>query len=195
MTTFQKYKTFVIKANDTQIVKLINLNKSSLMFRRIDVNVISCYKLNGKWLYIVGIYNDPSTTYNMNAQFEKNLCNLKLTYKKYYSIGIFGFTNETNNTDSLLSTIGRINTYLTMNNIDIVSFNYINGSPSPIQSADITLFYIVSDFCKTIQLLNSFDIIATSSNDNLIINKKNIHNYITNYFTKYFTKYFSSTNK
>lgn len=128
MPVIEKFKTFEFKASPSKINELINLNNPNKWFGSGKIEIIYQSCTNYKWKYVVGVYNNIYLTKKMNFEFEKNLKKLKIKYKKYCQLGIYGFT--TTGDDTILQyLIRRIMILFALNNIKILSYNLIDSNP------------------------------------------------------------------
>jgi len=138
-----------------------------------QINVILSEKVDNKWTYIVGVYNDVYSTTLMNTTFRSYLCPLCIKFKEYISLGVYGFnkTKYQYNSDLLLKEY--INLF-NKNKIVVISYNTVYRTPlytanttiigitnivtidtlaSPVY--DTMLIFNVNNLCKAEKLLRT----------------------------------------
>ena len=123
MSNYIELITWEFCAKDEIIIAL-----ETLCILEPTVTIISSESTNNKWTYIVGVFNNAYLTKQMNTTFKSYLKSLNIKYKKYISIGVYGFTKKClqYNTQEILKKYIEL---FEKNNIIIISYNTIYGTP------------------------------------------------------------------
>lgn len=174
MTSYINLNTFEVKGAIEQIIAL-----ETLIQLQPTINIISSMCVNSKWTFIVGVYNDDYNTNFMNKTFRNYLSSLKLEFREYISVGIYGFRNKTlqYNTDLILKKYIEL---FEENKIKIISYNIVNTTPlsqknnTIIGIADVYVPYVLID--SSVETLLIFHINNLTKVEHLLKTTKPIGN-------------------
>jgi hypothetical protein len=142
MINFIRLKTFEFYADGQQISMLFTLCTTDP-----KIKILSYNDVNGKWSFVIGIFNYILKDSINTTTFISYLKEINIKYNEFDVLGIYDV--DTSNINSLQSTLLAFINYFNTNKINVIS--YTTSTTSPLINGMI--IFNLSNICEAEELL------------------------------------------